>query len=124
MKRNQGRNMLVCVFGFGCCIILFGLSEFFILSLIALFFSGVLDGISVIVRSTILQLKTPDDMRGRVASLNSMFIMSSNELGAFESGTAAKLLGVVPGVIFGGLMTIGIAVTTWFKAPGLRKLEY
>ena len=124
MRRNQGRNMLFCVFGFGCCIILFGLSEYFILSLVALFFSGVLDGISVIVRSTILQLKTPDEMRGRVASLNSMFIMSSNELGAFESGTAAKLLGVVPGVIFGGAMTIAIAVTTWFKSPGLRKLEY
>ncbi|WP_336517407.1 MFS transporter [Pollutibacter soli] len=124
LKRNQGRNMLFCVFGFGLCIILFGLSKYFYLSLVALFFSGVLDGISVIVRSTILQLKTPDDMRGRVASLNSMFIMSSNELGAFESGTAAKLFGVVPGVIFGGAMTIAVAVTTWFKAPGLRKLEY
>ncbi len=124
MKKNQGRNMLFCVFAFGFCIILFGLSRYFLLSLVALFFSGVLDGFSVIVRSTILQLKTPDDMRGRVASLNSMFIMSSNELGAFESGTAAKLLGVVPGVVFGGIMTITVAVTTWFKAPGLRKLEY
>lgn len=124
LKKMQGKTMLICVVGFGFSIILFGLSEFFFLSLFALFMSGMLDGISVIVRSTILQLKTPDEMRGRVASLNSMFIMSSNELGAFESGTAAKLIGVVPAVVFGGCMTIAIAVATWFKAPELRKLEY
>jgi hypothetical protein len=86
--------------------------------------SGVLDGISIIVRSTILQLKTPDEMRGRVASLNSIFIMSSNELGAFESGFTARLFGVVPAVVFGGCMTVGIAIATWFKSAGLRKLEY
>jgi MFS family permease len=124
LKKMQGKTMLICVIGFGISIILFGLSEFFFLSLFALFMSGMLDGISVIVRSTILQLKTPDEMRGRVASLNSMFIMSSNELGAFESGTAAKLIGVVPAVVFGGCMTIAVAVATWFKAPELRKLEY
>jgi MFS family permease len=124
LKKMQGKTMLICVMGFGISIILFGLSEFFFLSLFALFMSGMLDGISVIVRSTILQLKTPDEMRGRVASLNSMFIMSSNELGAFESGTAARLIGVVPAVVFGGCMTIAVAVATWFKAPELRKLEY
>jgi predicted MFS family arabinose efflux permease len=86
--------------------------------------SGVLDGISIIVRSTILQLKTPDEMRGRVASLNSIFIMSSNELGAFESGFTARLFGVVPAVVFGGCMTVGIAIASWLKAPKLRKLEY
>jgi MFS family permease len=124
LKRKQGRTMLFCVAGFGICIILFGLSKLFWLSVFALFMSGVLDGISIIVRSTILQLKTPDEMRGRVASLNSIFIMSSNELGAFESGFTAKLMGVIPAVVFGGCMTIGVAIGTWLKAPGLRKLEY
>lgn len=124
LKRKQGRTMLFCVAGFGITIILFGISQLFWLSVFALFMSGILDGISIIVRSTILQLKTPDEMRGRVASLNSIFIMSSNELGAFESGFTAKLMGVVPAVVFGGCMTIGVAIGTWFKAPGLRKLEY
>lgn len=71
-----------------------------------------------------MQLKTPDEMKGRVMSVNSMFVNSSNELGQFESGLAARLMGVVPSVIFGGCMTLLVAVTTWFKAPGLRKLEY
>ncbi|HYE55173.1 MAG TPA: MFS transporter [Chitinophagaceae bacterium] len=124
LKRAQGRIMLFCVAGFGLCIITFGLSDLFWLSLLALFISGILDGVSVIVRSTILQLKTPDEMRGRVASLNSIFIMSSNELGSFESGVAAKLLGTVPAVVFGGGMTLAVVVFTWFKAPGLRKLQY
>jgi MFS family permease len=124
LKKQQGRLMLYCVAGFGMMIILFGLSQMFWLSMFALFMSGVLDGISVIVRSTILQLKTPDEMRGRVASLNSIFIMSSNELGAFESGLTARILGVVPAVVFGGGMTLAVVIATWFKAPGLRKLEY
>ncbi|HYC28144.1 MAG TPA: MFS transporter, partial [Chitinophagaceae bacterium] len=93
LKRKQGTIMLLCVAGFGMCMIAFGLSTVFWLSMLALFISGILDGVSVIVRSTILQLKTPDEMRGRVAALNSIFIMSSNELGAAESGVAAKLLG-------------------------------
>ena len=83
-----------------------------------------MDGVSVIVRSTILQLKTPDELRGRVMSVNSMFINSSNELGQFESGIAAKLLGIVPSVIFGGCMTIGVVIATWFKAPALKEMEY
>lgn len=83
-----------------------------------------MDGVSVIIRNTILQLKTPDELRGRVASVNSMFINSSNELGQFESGVAAKLIGTVPAVVFGGCMTIAVAITTWFKAPALRKMEY
>jgi hypothetical protein len=86
--------------------------------------SGCLDGISVVVRGTILQLKTPDELRGRVMSVNSMFINSSNELGQFESGIMAKLLGIVPSVIFGGCMTIGVVLFTWFKSPALRKMEY
>jgi MFS family permease len=124
LKKQQGRLMLFCVAGFGTMIILFGVSKMFWLSMFALFMSGVLDGISVIVRSTILQLNTPDEMRGRVASLNSIFIMSSNELGAFESGLTARILGVIPAVVFGGGMTLVVVVATWFKAPGLRKMEY
>ena len=85
---------------------------------------GMLDGISVVVRGTVMQLKTPDHMRGRVSSVSSMFVNSSNELGQFESGVAAKLLGVIPSVVFGGSMTLLVAITTWFKAPALRKLEY
>jgi hypothetical protein len=77
-----------------------------------------------VVRGTITQLKTPDHMRGRVLSVNSMFINSSNELGQFESGLAAKLMGVVPSVVFGGCMTWLVVLTTWFKAPSLRKMEY
>ena len=83
-----------------------------------------LDGMSVVIRGTIMQLMTPDHMRGRVLSVNSMFINSSNELGQFESGVAAKLLGIVPSVVFGGCMTWLVVLTTWFKAPTLRKMEY
>ncbi len=86
--------------------------------------SGMLDGISVVTRGTIMQIKTPDHMRGRVLSVNSMFINSSNELGQFESGVAAKLLGVIPSVVFGGCMTILVVIATWIKAPSLRKMEY
>jgi MFS family permease len=124
LKRQQGRTMLLSVAGFGICIVLFGLSSHFWLSFAALFTSGLLDGISILVRSTILQLKTPEDMRGRVASLNSIFIMSSNELGAFESGFTARLMGAVPAVVFGGCMTLLVTVAVWIKAPGLKKLEY
>lgn len=124
LQKNQGRILLYAVAGFGLCIIGFGLSTFFWLSFAALMLSGILDGISVVVRSTILQLKTPDSMRGRVSSVNSMFINSSNELGQFESGLAAKLVGVVPAVVLGGSMTLLVVVITWLKAPSLRKLEY
>ena len=124
LQRNQGRILLYAVAGFGICIILFGLSKIFWLSFAALMLSGILDGVSVVVRSTILQLKTPDSMRGRVSSVNSMFINSSNELGQFESGLAAKLVGVIPAVVLGGSMTLFVVVITWLKAPSLRKLEY
>jgi len=124
MHYKQGYKLMFAVFGFGVCIILFGLSKLYILSFIALLISGVLDGISVVIRGTIMQLKTPDSMRGRVMSVNSMFINSSNELGQFESGLMARLLGVVPSVVFGGCMTIGVVIVTWFKAPSLRKMQY
>lgn len=124
LKQKQGKTLMFAVAGFGTCIIVFALSKMFWLSFTALLISGMVDGISVVIRGTILQLKAPDNMRGRVMSVNSMFINSSNELGQFESGLAAKLLGVVPSVVFGGCMTLFVVITTWFKAPGLRKMEY
>lgn len=124
MRKNQGRTMLLCVAGFGTMMIVFGLSEFFWLSFAALLISGLLDGISIIIRSSVLQLKTPEEMKGRVSALNSIFIISSNELGAFESGFAARLIGAVPAVVFGGAMTVGIVIFTWLKAPMVRKIEY
>lgn len=124
LKRKQGLILMFAVAGFGISIITFGLSEVYWLSFFALLVSGACDGISVVTRGTILQLKTPDEMRGRVSSVNSMFINSSNEIGSFESGVAAKLMGVVPSVVFGGAMTLLVVITTWFKAPSLRKFEY
>lgn len=121
---NQGKILLYAVAGFGICIITFGLSKNVWLSLTALLVSGIFDGISVVIRSTILQLYVPDEMRGRVSSVNSMFINSSNELGQFESGVAAKMMGTVPSVVFGGCMTLLVVAITWFKAPTLRKMEY
>ncbi|MBN9380074.1 MAG: MFS transporter [Chitinophagaceae bacterium] len=124
LRRKQGLILMYAIIGFGTCIIIFGLSRWFLLSFFALLVSGALDGISVVVRGTILQVKTPDVMRGRVSAVNSMFINSSNELGMFESGFMAKLMGLVPSVVFGGCMTIAVVVFTWLKAPSLRKMEY
>lgn len=124
LNKQQGKKLLFAVGGFGLCILVFALSKLFWLSFVALLISGTLDGISVVIRGTILQLKTPDNMRGRVMSVNSMFINSSNELGQFESGVAAKLMGVVSSVVFGGCMTMLVVAATWFKAPSLRKMEY
>ncbi|MBU0940803.1 MAG: MFS transporter [Bacteroidetes bacterium] len=123
LSRNAGMKLLTAIFGFGICIIIFGLSTIFWISLAALFLSGVFDGISVVIRQTILQLKTPDHMRGRVASVNSMFVGSSNELGAFESGLTAKLMGTVTAVVFGGSMTLLIVATTAIISPTFRKLD-
>ena len=123
-NRGQGKKLLLAVAGFGLCIIVFALSKIFWLSFIMLLLSGILDGFSMIVRGTIVQLKTPDHMRGRVMSVNSMFINSSNELGQFESGVAAKAMGVIPSVVFGGAMTLLVVGVTWFKAPALKKMEY
>lgn len=123
ISRNAGMKLLAAIFGFGICIIVFGLSTIFWISIVALFFSGVTDGVSMVIRQTILQLKTPDHMRGRVASVNSMFVGSSNELGAFESGVTAKLMGTVTAVVFGGTMTLITVVTTGIVNPTLRKLD-
>lgn len=121
---RQGKILLYAVAGFGICIIVFGLSKNIWLSLAVLALSGVFDGLSVVIRSTIMQLYVPNEMRGRVASVNSIFINSSNELGQFESGVAARLLGTVPSVVFGGCMTLIVVVVTWIKAPALKKMEY
>ncbi|MBS1549733.1 MAG: MFS transporter [Bacteroidetes bacterium] len=124
LKKNQGKILLGVVTGFGLCIIGFGLSTWYWLSFLFLMLSGMFDGISVVIRGTIVQLKTPDNIRGRVLSANSIFIMSSNEMGQFESGLAAKLLGVVRSVVFGGLMTIAVVTFIGIRFPKLRKMEY
>jgi len=121
--KKAGIKLLVAVFGFGLCIIAFGLSSIFWISVVALFFSGVFDGVSMVIRQTILQLKTPDHMRGRVSSVNSMFVGSSNELGAFESGLTAKLMGTATAVVFGGTMTLITVITTAIASPSFRKLD-
>jgi len=124
LKKKQGKKLLTAVAGFGTCIIIFGISKIFFLSFIALLIAGMLDGISVVIRGTITQLKTPDNMRGRVLSVTSMFVNSSNELGQFESGITAKLFGTIASVVFGGSMTLLVVIITWLKAPTLRKMEY
>ncbi|NAY91787.1 MFS transporter [Muricauda sp. JGD-17] len=123
LHKKAGKKLLWAVFGFGVCIIVFGISKLFWLSVFALFLSGAVDGVSMIIRQTILQLKTPDNMRGRVASVNSIFVGSSNELGAFESGLAAKFLGTVQAVVFGGVMTLLTVGTTAVVSPGFRRLD-
>ena len=123
ISRRAGMKLLVAVFGFGISIIVFGLSSVFWISVVALFFSGITDGVSMVIRQTILQLKTPDHMRGRVSSVNSMFVGSSNELGAFESGLTAKLMGTVTAVVFGGTMTMITALTTGLVSPSFRNLD-
>jgi MFS family permease len=123
LHQKAGKKLLLAVFGFGVCIIVFGVSTYFWLSVIALFLSGVTDGISVVIRQTILQIYTPDHMRGRVSSVNSIFVGSSNELGAFESGLASKIMGVVPAVVFGGMMTIGIVGITAIASTQFRALD-
>jgi MFS family permease len=117
------RNLLIAVTGFGMSIICFGLSRSFYLSLFFIFTEGAFDSISVIIRGTIMQLLTPDHMRGRVSAVNQMFIGSSNEIGAFESGTAARLLGTIPAVIFGGSMTMLIVGVTYLKTKKLIPLS-
>jgi len=123
LARNAGMKLLLAIAGFGLCIIAFGLSSIYWFSLLALFLSGVTDGISVVIRQTILQLKAPDEMRGRIASVNSIFVGSSNELGAFESGLTAKLFGTVKAVVFGGSMTLVTVITTAIVSPSFRKLD-
>jgi MFS family permease len=123
INKNAGKKLLAAIFVFGLCIIVFGLSKIFWLSVFALFVSGLVDGVSMVIRQTILQLYTPDEMRGRVASVNSIFVGSSNELGAFESGFTAKLMGPVVAVVFGGCMTLITVGITALAAPQIRNLD-
>lgn len=120
---RTGYWLLSAVVGFGCCILLFGLSQNFYLSIFALAMSGVFDSISMVIRSAAVQLSSPDHMRGKISAVNSIFIGSSNELGELESGIAAKILGTVPAVYFGGVMCL---LTVGFVAkfsPALRNLD-
>ena len=123
INKKTGKKMLISVFVFGLSIIAFGLSSIYWVSVLALFVSGAADGISMVIRQTILQIKTPDEMRGRVSSVNSMFVGSSNELGAFESGLAAKIAGPVTAVVFGGIMTIITTIVSGALNPTLRNLD-
>lgn len=123
ITKNTGKKLLVSVFGFGVFMIVFGASKLLWLSVIALFFSGVFDGISMVVRQTILQLKTPDHMRGRVGAVNSMFVGSSNELGAVESGIAARIFGAPLAVVLGGSVTLLTVVIMSLKNKALRELD-
>lgn len=123
IHKNAGYKLLFSVAGFGLSIILFALSTNFYISLLCLMIGGALDGVSVIIRHTIIQLKTPANMRGRVSAVNSMFIGSSNEIGEFESGVTARLFGTVPAVVFGGVMTILVVIFTYFNAPALKTME-
>ena len=123
ITKNTGKKLLVSVFGFGVFMIIFGASKLLWLSVFALFCSGVFDGISMVVRQTILQLKTPDEMRGRVGAVNSMFVGSSNELGALESGIAAKIFGAPLAVILGGSVTLITVLVMGFKNKPLRELD-
>ncbi len=121
--RRAGPTLLACVAVFGLCWIFFALSRSFWLSLGLLLVSGMVDNVSVVVRSTLLQLRTPEHLLGRVSAVNQMFIGSSNEIGAFESGVAARLLGAVNAVVIGGLVTLGVVGVTAWKIPALRELD-
>ena len=121
---NQAwRNMLLAVAGFGIATLVFAVSENLLISLVALFFTGAFDSISVVIRSTILQILPPDNMRGRVSSVNGIFVSTSNELGAFESGIAAKMVGVVPSVLFGGIMTLTVVGYIYSQSKELLKIK-
>ncbi|MBL0742178.1 MFS transporter [Chryseolinea lacunae] len=123
IRKNTGKILLCCVAGFGVCMILFALSTNFLISLFLLMMSGMFDCVSVIIRGTLLQTLTPENMKGRVSAVNHIFIGSSNEIGMFESGLAARLLRVVPSVIFGGCMTLISVGTIAVFAKSLRRLQ-
>jgi MFS family permease len=121
---HAGKHMLLAIGGFGLCILGFGYSTTFRWAFFFLFMSGLLDGLSVFIRSSLLQHLTPDHMKGRVTSINKIFITSSNEIGGFESGLTAKLMGTVPAIYFGGLACIGIVAGFALWSPALRNLNF
>ena len=123
LEKKAGIKLLLCIAAFGICMIVFGVSTWFPLSMAMLLLGGMFDAVSVAIRGTILQLHTPDHMRGRVAAVNTMFISSSNELGEVESGYTAAWMGVVPSVVFGGSMTLVVVLLTFLLVPSLRALR-
>jgi MFS family permease len=123
LQRHAGRILLLAVAAFGISTIAFALSRNLWLSAVILVLYGACDGVSVVLRSTIMQLVTPDEMRGRVSSINGIFVSSSNELGAFYDGVMARLLGLVPAIIMGGCVTLGVVAITAKRAPRLRTLD-
>jgi len=122
-KKYAGPTLLCSVFGFGICMIVFALSTSLLLSCIALFFSGLLDGVSVVIRKSIMRLYSPDHMRGRVAAVASIFIGTSNEIGELESGVAAHYFGLVRSVWLGGVVTLLVVAAITIKSPQLRRLD-
>ena len=123
IKKHAGTKLFISVAGFGVCILIFSLSHSYILSLMALTLSGAFDSVSMVIRTSAVQLSSPDHMRGRISAVNSIFIGSSNELGEFESGVAAKILGVIPAAVFGGSICLLSVMTVAFFAPKLRRLD-
>jgi MFS family permease len=121
--QHAWKNLLLSVTGFGISILVFAVSPWMGLSVAMLFISGAFDSVSVVIRATILQVMTPDEMRGRVLAVNGIFLASSNELGAFESGLAAKLMGTVPSAVFGGVMTLLIVTWVYFRTGELKHVE-
>jgi hypothetical protein len=123
VKKRAGMKLFWSVAGFGACILVFALSKNYQLSFFALLFAGMFDSVSMVIRTAAVQLSSPDHMRGRISSVNSIFIGSSNEIGEFESGVAAKFFGTVPSAVFGGLMCIGVVGLIALVSPKLRKLD-
>jgi MFS family permease len=123
INRNAGRNLFLSVGAFGVATILFGLSTNLYLSIFFLILTGAFDNVSVVIRHTILQLSTPDHMRGRVSAVNGIFIGSSNEIGAFESGTTARAFGLRPSIVIGGILTVLVVIVIAKLSPQLRKLD-
>jgi MFS family permease len=121
--QHAWKNLLLAVTGFGVSILVFAVSPWMYLSVVMLFISGAFDSVSVVIRATIIQVMTPDEMRGRVQAVNGIFLASSNELGAFESGLAAKLMGTVPSAVFGGVMTLLIVTWVYFRTGELKSVE-
>jgi hypothetical protein len=121
--KNAWRNLMLVITGFGIATLVFAVSKNYLLSAAALFFTGAFDSISVVIRATLLQLLVPDNMRGRVNAINGIFLSASNEVGAFESGLAAKIMGAVPSVVFGGVMTLVITGYVFLRSKDLLKLK-
>jgi MFS family permease len=124
VSQKAGAKLFISVAGFGISILIFAFSRNYILSLVSLILSGMFDSVSIVIRTSLVQLSSPDHMRGRISAVNSIFIGSSNELGEFESGVAAKILGTFPAAVFGGCMCLMSVIVVFFISPKLRKLDF